>query len=338
MRPVRLELQGFTCYREKQVVDFTSLGVFAIAGPTGSGKSSLLDAITFALYGKVPRLGGQNLDEFISLGASRASVVLDFDMQGERFRVVRSMPRSGAKRAQVEQITDGAEKALGDGVGEVNEKVRALLGLDYEAFIQSVLLPQGDFARFLKSNPKDQQKILRDLLRLGIYEKMRERAANEARELAGSIEAARTLLEGPYAQATPANVKLIEEELADVLKKKHAATTELAACGRMLQTVQGQWKLINDRRQRSDSLDRLDRDRPEIDKLKTIIACANRARSIIPALDAAAAKTKALKDVGIEARELERKLAAAQDDLNTKAADLHSVEEKALDLPPKRAF
>ncbi len=69
MRPVRLEIQGFTCYREKQEIDFSRLGLFAISGPTGAGKSSILDAIAFALYGNIPRMGGQNLDEFISLGA-----------------------------------------------------------------------------------------------------------------------------------------------------------------------------------------------------------------------------------------------------------------------------
>ena len=60
MRPVRLEIQGFTCYREKQEIDFSHLGLFAISGPTGAGKSSILDAIAFALYGTIPRMGGQN--------------------------------------------------------------------------------------------------------------------------------------------------------------------------------------------------------------------------------------------------------------------------------------
>ncbi len=336
MRPVRLQLQGFTCYREKQEIDFSRLGTFAIAGPTGSGKSSLLDAITFALYGKIPRLGGQNLDEFISLGASRASVVLDFDIQGERFRVVRSMLRNGGKKSQIEQITEGSQKTLGDGVGEVNERVRALLGLDYEAFIQSVLLPQGDFAKFLKSNPKDRQKILRDLLRLGVYEKMRERATAEARDLSGAIDVARNLLDGPYAPATPANLKLIEEGLADVLEKKDAATAALELGRETLQTIRGQWVLIKERQERSDSLDALHRDRPKIDELEKTVSRAKDAMAVIPVFKAATSKQEALNEADRNAHDLEGKLSAAQDDAKVKAADLLSARQQALELPPKR--
>ncbi len=101
-------------------------------------------------------MGGQNLSEFISLGASRATVTLDFDLQGERYRVVRTMPRLGAKKAQLERITAGKEQPIADAIRTVDDKLQSLLGLKYEAFIQSVLLPQGE------SNPADRQKILSD--------------------------------------------------------------------------------------------------------------------------------------------------------------------------------
>jgi exonuclease SbcC len=263
MRPVRLEIQGFTCYREKQEIDFSRLGLFAISGPTGAGKSSILDAIAFALYGKIPRMGGQNLDEFISLGASRASVLFEFDIQDERFRVARSLPRSGPKKVQLEQITNGSQRALADGVGEVNSRLQTLLGLEYEAFIQSVLLPQGEFSRFLKSKPADQRQILRDLLRLGVYERMRERAFAQAKELASLIENDRKLLEGPYAGATQQNVSRLEVELETFAANKQSLAEERDTLKASLDTLRAQWKLVEERQVRRTTLAQLEQNRPQ---------------------------------------------------------------------------
>ena len=75
MRPLKLSIEGFTCFRRSQELDFSRLKLFAIAGPTGAGKSSILDAMMFALYGKVPRLGKKTCAEFISWFGSHVSTV-----------------------------------------------------------------------------------------------------------------------------------------------------------------------------------------------------------------------------------------------------------------------
>ena len=89
MRPLRLEVKGFTAYRETQVLDFEDLDLFAVTGPTGSGKSSLLDAMTYALYGRVPRIGNR-ASLLIAQGQPRLAVMLDFAVNGQRYRVTRS--------------------------------------------------------------------------------------------------------------------------------------------------------------------------------------------------------------------------------------------------------
>lgn len=337
MRPVRLDIQGFTCYREKQVVDFSRLSLFAIAGPTGAGKSSLLDAITFALYGKVPRLGGQNLDEFISLGAARASVVFDFDMQGERFRVVRSMPRNGTKKAQLEEISNGTQRALGDGVIDVNARLEKLLGLDYDAFVQSVLLPQGDFAKFLKSKPAEQRQILRDLLRLGIYERMRERAASETRELASAIERDRGMLEGPYAGATREHVILAEQELKGLEQRKEAAAAERDALRRCLERLQAQWKVVQEREERRAFLRRLDQDLPRIDQVRKAVVRAKLAAAVVPALQHAEEKANAWLEVQKQASQLEQQFEKVREVLHAREQTLRDAESRTANIPDKRA-
>ena len=81
MRPIRLEIRGFTAFREPQVVDFEGLDLFAITGPTGSGKSSILDALTFVLYGRAERVG-DSVRQLVSQGQPRAAVVLEFEVGG----------------------------------------------------------------------------------------------------------------------------------------------------------------------------------------------------------------------------------------------------------------
>ena len=95
MRPLRLEVKGFTSFREPQHLDFTELDVFAVAGPTGSGKSSILDAMTYALYGRVERVG-DGVRQLISQGQPRLAVTLEFAVGAERFRITRSTPAKGA--------------------------------------------------------------------------------------------------------------------------------------------------------------------------------------------------------------------------------------------------
>jgi exonuclease SbcC len=337
MRPVRLEIQGFTCYREKQEIDFSRLGLFAISGPTGAGKSSILDAIAFALYGKIPRMGGQNLDEFISLGAARASVLFEFDIQDERFRVARSLPRSGPKKAQLEQISNGSQRALADGVGEVNSKLQTLLGLEYEAFIQSVLLPQGEFSRFLKSKPADQRQILRDLLRLGVYERMRERAFAQAKELASLIENDRKLLEGPYAEATQQNVSRLEVELETLTERKQFLAEERDTLKTSLENVRAQWKLVEERLLRRTTLGQLEQDRPRIDQLRRAVELGKQAAQVLPLLDQAAAKLRAWQACEKEDGELQQELEGAQKIAHTRALAFSEAQKRAETLPARRS-
>jgi exonuclease SbcC len=91
MRPIRLELKGFTAFRDEQRIDFEGLDLFAVSGQTGSGKSSLLDAMTYALFGYVERVGKQ-VGQLVSQGQPRMAVKLEFAVGDDRYRVTRSTP------------------------------------------------------------------------------------------------------------------------------------------------------------------------------------------------------------------------------------------------------
>ena len=181
MRPLRLQLKGFTSFRDEQEIDFSSLDLFAIAGPTGAGKSSLLDAVTYALYGWVERVGGE-CGQLISQGLPSMAVTLEFDIDGARWRVTRRTYRKGATETLLERLTDGKWAPEAGKVREVNERVSALIGLDYDGFTRAVLLPQGRFDQFLAGDAKDRRRILTDLLDLHLYERMQKQALATAKQ------------------------------------------------------------------------------------------------------------------------------------------------------------
>ncbi len=168
MRPERLELEGFTAFRDRVVIDFSDAELFALVGPTGSGKSSIVDAITFALYGSVPRLRKGRVEPIVSLGAERARVRFDFSVGEHSYTAARVVHRTKTGATTAEARLEGGPVDV-VGAVELTEAVERLLGLSYEHFIKCVVLPQGEFASFLLDGPKGRQALLRELLDLGRF-------------------------------------------------------------------------------------------------------------------------------------------------------------------------
>lgn len=245
MRPLALAFEGFTCFRTEQHLDFSKLHLFAISGPTGSGKSTLLDAITYALYGRVYRIDG--VAELISQGSEKLWVTFDFQVGGRCFRVYRSLRRkTKAGDTQLDEITGDEEKLLGSGTREVNPQIESHVGLSYAAFVQSVVLPQGAFARFLKSPAADRRKLLVELFSLEQYETMRKRANERAKQQEDRILSLVERLQQDYAAAT-----------AEGIAQQEANATKARDLAASLST---QLSKLSAAAQRAKELNRLTRD------------------------------------------------------------------------------
>jgi exonuclease SbcC len=223
VRPIRLQLKSFTAFRDEQVVEFDDLDLFAISGPTGSGKSSVLDAITYALFGYVERVGKQ-VGQLVSQGQPRMAVTFEFAVAEQRYRVTRSTPSArGQTKILLEQRDGDAWRQAGEGADRVREAdamIREAVGLDYEAFTRSVLLPQGEFAEFLVGEAKDRRAILTELLGLELFERLARRAGELEREAQLVAETDGRLLLTEYEGVTPealeeARVAAAEAERAD---------------------------------------------------------------------------------------------------------------------------
>jgi exonuclease SbcC len=291
MRPLRLQIEGFASFKERQQLDLSSLNLFAITGPTGAGKSSLLDAMLFALYGVIPRVGAQNHDELISHGRPRMAVALDFQIGSHVLRVTRTRRRKGPAQAQLEELEDGAGRPVAEGVTTVEAEVRRRLGLSYEAFAQAVVLPQGEFMRFLKpDSPGKRRGILRDLLRLGVYERMRQRASARADRLEQRVTELDRWLREDYADATPEALRTLEESRTRIAEALSVATRELNDARQRLETLRHVHTLSTELGTRRAELNRLAARASDITATEARVDAARRAGPVI-ALARAAEET-----------------------------------------------
>ncbi len=210
MRPLRLLLDGFGSYRQPAAIDFTGVDFFALTGPTGSGKSTVIDGLCFALYGTVPRWGKENaIAQALAPAANSCRVCLVFETAGARYAAVRSLTRDArgkvhTKEARLDRlepsvppdapigdVLEAVVESLAEGPDDVKARVQDLLGLSYEHFTQSVLLPQGRFSEFLHTEPRKRQDLLVQLLAFGVYEQIGQRARERARTAADRASLAR---------------------------------------------------------------------------------------------------------------------------------------------------
>jgi exonuclease SbcC len=205
-------MEGFTSFRERQVLEFDGLDLFAVTGPTGAGKSSLIDALVFALYGQVPRVG-REYKQLISHGAERLSVALDFEVGGRRYRVARTGRSAGNPQTVLERQKGSGYEPMAGRVKDIEDAIQKIVGLDYDAFTRSVVLPQGQFDAFLKGEPKERRKILVALLNLGVYERMHQIANRRAMDARREAEFIAGQLSRDFAEATPESLAARRDEL-----------------------------------------------------------------------------------------------------------------------------
>ncbi|MCU1574442.1 MAG: sbcC [Micrococcaceae bacterium] len=196
MRIHRLEIQAFGPFAERQVIDFDELGsagLFLLNGATGAGKTSVLDAICFALYGSVPgaRQTGKRLRSDHAAPHLAPQVLCEFSARNRRLEVLRSPAwERPAKRGggtttekasiQLREKDDGVWTAKSSRNDEAGGEITALLGMDMEQFTKVVLLAQGDFAAFLRSKADDRQELLQKLFGTDLYRKVERQLQAEA--------------------------------------------------------------------------------------------------------------------------------------------------------------
>ena len=207
MIPQRLSVRNFLCYRENvPTLDFQGIHVACLCGQNGHGKSALLDAVTWCLWGEAR---GKTQDDLISYGADECRVELEFLSRDTSYRVIRSRSRAGGRRRQgVSDLqfqvlgSDAAIAITGDHIRETQAKIEQTIGMDYDAFINSAFLLQGRADEFTNKTPADRKAVLSKILGLEAYDRIQERARqrldeckSSSSEMEGSLGRMRSDLE-----------------------------------------------------------------------------------------------------------------------------------------------
>ena len=174
MIPIRLHLSGFLSYLDPVDVDFESFDLACISGQNGAGKSSLLDAITWALFGEARRRD----DSIINNNADAAEVVFIFDYEGSHYKIQRSKPKGKTTLLEFsQQDENGAWRPLTEAtLRATDERIVKTLRLDYETFINASFFLQGKADQFAQQRPSDRKRILSTTLGLEIWESYKEEA------------------------------------------------------------------------------------------------------------------------------------------------------------------
>ena len=323
MRPIHLSVEGLACFKETQEIDFSGLDLFAISGPTGAGKSTVLDAILFALYGEVPRVGKQDLKEMISAARERVSVRFDFAVGERQYRIARALRRRGAATVRLEEH-DGTDfnKVLADQVRTASVDVARLLGLDVDAFTQAVILPQGEFARFLKADPRKRREMLRTLLRLDVYERMRQAAQDTSTRKKHELDALQQRLREEYDGVSDASLAALQSE-------SKQAETQLEERRRESDVAEARLIKVRDRHAKTVDLVKsearlaeLHGSAPKIDEARRELEAARRATALVPLIE----------EADRAARDADHARNAAEDAKKASEAAARVHEERALEL------
>ena len=196
MKPIRLELKEFGPYKN-EIIEWDKIinePIFLITGKTGSGKSTLFDAITYALYNKTT--GGKDIASLrtkTALDKDKTQVNFDFELSGKKYRIERTLAylKAGNKnltsgKVALMQYNDEKLEVIASKEQEVKEKVEELIGLDDKQFCQIIILPQGKFKEFLLSKSSEKKETLRSLFNTYFYQKFVEQLQEQAKTLDSS--------------------------------------------------------------------------------------------------------------------------------------------------------
>ncbi|SET65900.1 AAA family ATPase [Paenibacillus sp. NFR01] len=297
MKPITLKVAGLQSYREQQTIDFeglTETGLFGIFGPTGSGKSSLLDAITLAMYGKVERAAG-GTQGIMNHSEDQLGVAFTFELTSaagpRRFRVERKFKRTGEQSVSntisrfIEVHADG-EEVLADKLADVTRCVEEHIGLKMDDFTRAVVLPQGKFAEFLSLRGADRRQMLQRLFHLEQYgDQLAMKLSRRVKDNDAALQTLEAEQQG-LGGAGKADVDTAAGRLEEAVRHAAECRAKLEAAQRLNEQYARIRELQEERQRRERQRQGLLEREPAIRLLEEKLGKADEAEKRLPALAA----------------------------------------------------
>lgn len=316
MKPIKLEVKGLNSFIDKQVVEFDKLterGLFGIFGPTGSGKSTILDGITLALYGDIARKSSN----YINTNCDGVYVSYEFQITGnevKRYRVDREFKRdnkSGGirnKSSKIIDITGGVENVLEEKAKAVTSKCEEIIGLKLDDFMRTVVLPQGKFSEFLKLEGKERRNMLERLFNLRKYgDDLSSKLSFEIRKEKDKMNVLEGQLKG-YEGVSEEALKAKEEEINGInlsIKSKEELLNKIKKEFEEAEKVWNTQKELCDKRIEEESL--VSRSE-EIKSFKERVEISNKADKVIVFINNLEEILKEINKEDLKFNELNKKL------------------------------
>lgn len=293
MKPIKLRIKGLNSFQEEQSIDFLKLtdsGLFGIFGPTGSGKSTILDGITIALYGSMARKSSN----FINTNCDRLNVSFEFQISGSMKRIYlidREFKRkkdgsiNSGKCKLLDITNENNKEILADSVKSINKKVEEIIGLNIDDFTRTVVLPQGKFSDFLKLEGKDRREMLERLFNLEKYgDKLSEKLFSKIK----TENTKRSVLEGQlkgYEDISFEKLEENEEILKNNMKEYTKLREELELIEKKDRENEELWNAQNELNKYAEKKKALDEKFISVENMKMKIRMGEASEKVIPYVD-----------------------------------------------------
>ena len=351
MKPFLLRMQAFGPYAKEQIIDFSQLGeknFFLISGPTGSGKTTVLDAIVFALYGSASGdlRDGKSLRSDYAPTDYPTEVEFTFSLREKIYKILRQ-PEQELKKKRGE----GTRKLPGSAVlskrnnsndwellssktEEISKTIEELLGFKAEQFTQIVLLPQGEFRKFLTADSKDRQKILETIFRTGFYSLLEAELANKTRLLQAQYDEIKNQqqfwLTNCSCQTTeelPERIQLAEKQWQSVSEDLNRLQAEVASARTKWEAARTISRLFQEKVEAEKELALLAARKEEFKRLSERVRQAELALPLMPLYQASVSirNNVKLQDLSLpeeNTNDLHTSLTDISQQLNKKISDL----------------
>ncbi|CAM2832127.1 SMC family ATPase [Paenibacillus sediminis] len=340
MKPVSLKIAGLQSYRETQEIDFESLtetGLFGIFGPTGSGKSTILDAITLAMYGKVERASG-GTQGIMNHSEDALFVSFTFELMSadgpKRYRVERRFKRTSELSVSntvsrfIEVRQDG-DVVMADKLSDVTRCVEDVIGLKMDDFTRAVVLPQGKFAEFLSLKGSERRQMLQRLFHLEKYgDQLSMKLSRKVKEVEGALKEVEAEQQG-LGNASSEAVNEAKQRLAAAQEEAALRRRELDALSQRLESLAKVRELQLEREQSLLQLKQLQEQEPRIAQQEAALAKAAAAERIAPAL-------ASLREANGHAAERQAQASAARE--RAQQAEQAAAQAAAAELAAQQAL
>lgn len=268
MIPISLKISGFLSYRNAVELDFSEFSLASITGHNGAGKSSLLDAITWSLFGKARKTD----DSLVNLQSSAAEVIYTFDYEGNRYRIQRTMPRGKKKSLEFQVHDDGLWRPLTEAtMRDTQARIENTLRLDYDTFINAAFFLQGKADQFTQQNASQRKETLGSILGLEVWDEYKTRAAAQRRDVEQELDS----VDGRVAEideeldqedARKARLSELEDELGRLSATRKGQESVLENIRRLTASLEEQRKLV---KSLADALSRSQRNLGDIESRRT---------------------------------------------------------------------